>query len=152
MPAVLDLPRARNAFTRLNELAAEHPYLLGPTGPDNIGGWIAALEEDAMEHDAQFALRLPASVIERLDALAERLRQERPGLRMSRADVTRMLILEGLARSDQEEAATARAAQGDASVVESVRTSKALLAAQQRFRAPNAESLPSPATLKPPAP
>ena len=104
---IVDLPRVRRALGWLDELAAAHTHLLGATGPDNTAGWMVVLEDNTMEHNAQFALRLPASVIERLDALAERLRHERPGLRMSRADVTRMLIIEGLSRAENSKESTA---------------------------------------------
>jgi predicted DNA-binding protein len=61
---------------------------------------LAGFEDNLMENDAQFALRLPAEVIARLDALGARLRSQRPGLRLSRADVTRMLILDALGRME----------------------------------------------------
>ncbi len=52
-------------------------------------------------HDQQLGLRLPRVVLERLDRLAEQMRQERPGLRLSRSDVARMLILQGLETADK---------------------------------------------------
>ena len=94
----VDLPRARKALAALDALAAAHPELRGPRGPENIEGWRATLEEHTMQHDSQFALRLPANVVAGLDALAERLRSQHPGVKFSRADVTRMLIVAGLER------------------------------------------------------
>ncbi|HEX9048980.1 MAG TPA: hypothetical protein VF841_00440 [Anaeromyxobacter sp.] len=48
----------------------------------------------------QQAFRLPESMIGRLDRYAERLRRERPGLEVSRADAVRLLLAAAL---DQEE-------------------------------------------------
>ncbi len=42
------------------------------------------------------AFRFPASLARRLDKHAERLARERPGLRVTRADALRMLLVEGL--------------------------------------------------------
>ncbi len=44
--------------------------------------------------------RLPADLVRRLDALAERLSEERPGIEITRSDVVRMLLLRGV---DEEE-------------------------------------------------
>ena len=96
----VDLARVRRALNELDELARTQPQLRGPRGLDNVDGWLATLEAEDMEHDAQFALRLPASVVARLDALGDRLRAEHPGAKFSRADVTRILILEGLDRAE----------------------------------------------------
>ncbi len=48
----------------------------------------------------QQAFRLPESLIDRLNRYAERLRRERPGLEVSRADAVRLLLSRAL---DQEE-------------------------------------------------
>jgi hypothetical protein len=45
-------------------------------------------------------LALPIDVLERVEKLRERLRRERPGFLLSRADVLRNLILESLTRAE----------------------------------------------------
>jgi hypothetical protein len=47
-----------------------------------------------MTNDAQLLVRLPSSVLEDLDALADKL--ARPGVRMGRATIVRMLVMKGL--------------------------------------------------------
>jgi len=54
----------------------------------------------------QLALRLPASLIERLDAHAERMRRSTPGVTLSRADAIRTLLITAL---DAAEAAASKA-------------------------------------------
>jgi predicted DNA-binding protein len=44
----------------------------------------------------QTAFRLPLSLLERLDLHAERLRAEQPGLKITRADVVRLLLTRAL--------------------------------------------------------
>ena len=48
------------------------------------------------EQTRQIAFRLGASLVTRLDAYAEKLSGESPGLNVTRADVARMLLLRGL--------------------------------------------------------
>jgi predicted transcriptional regulator len=52
------------------------------------------------------AFRFSESLVRRLDKHAERLARERPGLRVTRADALRMLLVEGL---DREEARRGKA-------------------------------------------
>lgn len=92
--------RAASAAARVEAAGAANSRLVGSAGPENSVGLLAGGKENSMENDAQFALRLPAEVIARLDALGARLRSQRPGLRLSRADVTRMLILDALGRME----------------------------------------------------
>ena len=97
----VDLDRVRAALARLDRLAADHPELLhgdgGPVPPDDAeAAWIDTLEQ-AM-NDKQVAFRLPSELVGRLDEYAEQMRRENPGMRVTRADVVRMLLSRGLAR------------------------------------------------------
>jgi len=42
------------------------------------------------------SLRLPVEIIEQLDALADSLKKEQPGINVTRADAARVLLLRGL--------------------------------------------------------
>lgn len=44
--------------------------------------------------------RLPDSLVKRLEQHAERLQREQPGLRITRADALRLLVLEALERAE----------------------------------------------------
>ena len=91
----IDLAAVRESRERLRRLAAEHPELIGPAGPENRAGWLAALEEDAMANTTQYTFRLPNELIERLDAYAARLAQEQ-AMPVTRADVVKQLLTRGL--------------------------------------------------------
>lgn len=54
-----------------------------------------------MANESQIALRLPADLLARLDRLAEQWRAERPGMRMTRSDVLRVLVLQALERAER---------------------------------------------------
>lgn len=45
--------------------------------------------------------RLPAALVRRLDRHAERLAKAQPGLRITRADVVRMLLERGLSAAEK---------------------------------------------------
>lgn len=47
--------------------------------------------------------RLPGPLVKRLDRHAERLRRETPGLRVTRADVVRLLLERGLEAAELKE-------------------------------------------------
>jgi len=51
----------------------------------------------------QVAVRFPADLLGRLERYLERLRGERPGLTVSRADVVRMLVHERLSEIEAED-------------------------------------------------
>lgn len=57
--------------------------------------------------NVQTAIRLPTSLIDGVDEYAERLRRRTPGIKITRSDAVRMLLLRGL------EEATRRARSGD---------------------------------------
>jgi hypothetical protein len=89
---VVDLPRVRRAFARLEKLAAEHPEAFRLTEPE----WRAVLaREEAMAVSKVVPVRLPAEIIARIDAHARRLR-ELTGLEPSRSEVVKLLIDRGL--------------------------------------------------------
>lgn len=48
------------------------------------------------EPTRQAAFRLPETLLNRLDELAAAMSRERPGLKITRADVVRMLLVRGL--------------------------------------------------------
>jgi hypothetical protein len=51
----------------------------------------------------QIAFRLTEGLLSRLDRLAKRLSGERPGLRVTRTDVVRMLLTRGLDEAEGRE-------------------------------------------------
>jgi metal-responsive CopG/Arc/MetJ family transcriptional regulator len=50
--------------------------------------------------DEQIVVRLPSSLLERLDAYADRMRREMPGPAWKRSDVVRMLLTKALDASE----------------------------------------------------
>ena len=48
----------------------------------------------------QIGFRFPKALIERIDRHTELLREERPGMTVSRADVVRILLIEALDRRE----------------------------------------------------
>ncbi len=55
---------------------------------------------DKQEQRVQTAIRLPESLLKRLDKLAERM--SRPGLTITRAEVLRLAALKGVERLEAE--------------------------------------------------
>jgi hypothetical protein len=53
------------------------------------------------QQDAQFVVRLPQNLSDRVDAYAERLRAEQPGPAWKRSDVVRLLLARALDASDK---------------------------------------------------
>ena len=49
-----------------------------------------------MENDEQIVVRLPKTHVERVDAHAQRMKAEQPGLRITRSDVVRVLLARAL--------------------------------------------------------
>ena len=52
-----------------------------------------------MNNDRQVAFRLPSSLVEKIDAQVEDWSANQPGLRVTRADVVRALLVRGLAEN-----------------------------------------------------
>ena len=98
---LVDLPRVRRALAELDRLADEHPGLTGPSSAENRAGWEAVLQEDEMVAAKMVAFRLHKELIERLDAYAERMAAQ-TGITVTRSDVAKKLITEGLARAESE--------------------------------------------------
>lgn len=102
------------ARRRLDALVAQHPELVGPTGPDNVNAWIETLEsieegtDMAKEPTQQVAFRLPDSLIARLDQHVERMSKEHPGLDFSRADAVRSLLTRALDQIEGSSSPTKR--------------------------------------------
>lgn len=93
----MDLVAVRAARARLDALVREHPELRGPSGANNIDGWVTTLERDeAMADTEQVAFRLPKALVARLDAYAARLADEQPGMSFTRTDVVRVLLTKAL--------------------------------------------------------
>lgn len=98
---LVDLAQVRAARARLDAVVREHPECQGPKGPQNVRGWEAALEEDerktmSSEPTIQCAFRLPASLVERLDAHAVHMSEKNPGVTFTRADAVRLLLTSAL--------------------------------------------------------
>ena len=94
----VDLGAVRAAREALGKLGERYPELRGPPGEENRAAWEATLE-DAMtnrEQDEQLVVRLSRSLLERVDAYAERLRDEQPGPAWKRSDVVRLLLTRAL--------------------------------------------------------
>lgn len=91
------------AERRLDDLAAQHPELRGPSSAANVDAWIEALEHDerghtpmAKEDTEQVAFRFPRALLARVDRHVERMNREHPGLGASRADAVRTLLTRAL--------------------------------------------------------
>lgn len=55
------------------------------------------------DHDAQLVVRLPQALVERLDAYAERMREELPGAKFKRAEAVRVLLTRALDTIERSE-------------------------------------------------
>lgn len=96
------------SLARLDKIAAEHPELVttGANTEDNRAAWEASLADleqgDNMtppkerESTTQVAFRLPDSLIERIDNHVERMRDQLPGIEITRADAVRSLLTRAL--------------------------------------------------------
>jgi hypothetical protein len=98
----IDWQVVREARARLAELARQHPELTGPSNPENVAAWedvLRADEEGATMSpntnpkvmDERFALRLPAELLERLDAYLDQVKRESGG-RPGRSDIIRTAL------------------------------------------------------------
>jgi len=99
-----DLAAIKAALKQLDDIARDHPELVSsaPPFPEDIRGWEETLRE--MEDDMatkQVAFRLPLELVDRLDAFAERMKNESPGLRVTRADAARLLLTRALDAQDR---------------------------------------------------
>jgi len=98
-PRRVDFARVRRARERLDELAREHPELVG-MGDAGVAQWERTLAEregrTMGEETKQAAFRLPVSLLARLDAYAEQMGVEQPGMTFTRADALRVLLTRAL--------------------------------------------------------
>lgn len=95
----VDLGNVREARKVLQQIAKEHPELLGERGPENVKEWESILEENEMGKTTLVAFRLENELLKRIDAYAKRLEEETPGIKLARADAVRALLLRGWKRS-----------------------------------------------------
>lgn len=99
---VVDVEAVRLARANLRAIAAAYPSMIGPQREANVDGWEVDLEEneamarDNENNDTQIVFRLPQSLLDRLDAYADKQRDSLPGSKFSRADALRVLISKGL--------------------------------------------------------
>ncbi len=98
----IDLAAVRQARSSLRKLAEDFPELRAFSSRANRAKWEDALE-DVMAtkktggvSDEQLVVRLPKALLDRVDAYAERLREEQPGPAWKRSDVVRMLLARAL--------------------------------------------------------
>lgn len=98
----VDLAAVRQARASLRKLAEDFPELRATSSRTNRTKWEEALEDLTMAakkaggQDEQLVVRLPKALLDRVDAYAERLRDEQPGPAWKRSDVVRMLLARGL--------------------------------------------------------
>ena len=102
----VELATIRNARLALGQVAKEFPELRAPSSRTNRAVWEDALEDavarakktgDAKEEqDEQLVVRLPKSLLERVDGYAEELRETQPGPAWRRSDVVRLLLAHAL--------------------------------------------------------
>jgi hypothetical protein len=94
----IDLGAVRLARANLRRLGREHPELTTKPSKANRRAWeteVEAMMGDETK-DEQIVVRLPGSLLERLDAYADRMRREMPGPSWKRSDVVRMLLAKAL--------------------------------------------------------
>ena len=98
----IDLDAVRQARAALTKLAEDFPELVGEPDESNRALWEEALEEilatkkTGAVSEEQIVVRLPKALLDRVDAYAERLRDEQPGPAWRGSDVVRMLLAKGL--------------------------------------------------------
>lgn len=98
----VDLAAVRAARRSLAKLAEDFPELRAPASRGNRTTWEEALEDimattkGTRAQDEQLVVRLPKALLDRVDAYAERLREEQPGPAWKRSDVVRLLMARAL--------------------------------------------------------
>jgi len=96
----VDVARVAAALDQLDALAVEHPEAF--QGRD-AAAWTTILEGAQTmtpEQTYQTAVRLPVSILERVDAYTERMHREIPGAKFTRTDAIRMLLVQALEAQD----------------------------------------------------
>jgi hypothetical protein len=94
----VDWAAVRTARANLRRLARAHPELTTKPNEANRRAWETELETMMTDdtNDEQMVVRLPAALLERVDAYAGRLRREMPGPSWKRSDVVRLLLARAL--------------------------------------------------------
>ena len=98
----IDLDAVRQARDALAKLAEDFPELVGEPGESNRAVWEEALEDilatkkTGAVSEEQIVVRLPKTLLDRVDAYADRLREEQAGPAWRRSDVVRLLLAKGL--------------------------------------------------------
>lgn len=110
MTKPVDLAAVRASRARLRALAAAHPELCGEPGADNVSGWTQTLTEDEerMAKSEQLAIRMDEDLVARIDAHMEQMQALMPGVKMTRADAIRALILKALGPEEKPKRKGAR--------------------------------------------
>jgi hypothetical protein len=98
----VNLGAVREARASLQRLAREHPELAGAPGRTNRTGWESELEDAMADEtkDEQIVVRLPKSLLDRIDAQVDQLRRAMPGPSWKRSDVVRLLLERSLDKAD----------------------------------------------------
>lgn len=97
------------ALRRLDVIAANHPELTGPIGPDNVNDWIDVLDEDKdvslmpTEPTEQVAFRFAVRLIKRIDSHVKRMGRAERGVKFTRADAVRDLVTRALDQIESKE-------------------------------------------------
>ena len=98
----IDLDAVRQARDALAKLAEDFPELVGEPGESNRAVWEEALEDilatkkTSAVSEEQIVVRLPKTLLDLVDAYADRLREEQAGPAWRRSDVVRLLLAKGL--------------------------------------------------------
>jgi hypothetical protein len=99
---VVDLARARKAQAtlerRLDALAGQG---VRPIPVEELEGLIMAKTKEREGETQPVAFRLETELLKRLDEHAKRMAAETPGLKLTRTDVVRVLLLKGLDAEDK---------------------------------------------------
>lgn len=69
-----------------------------------------------MNHDKQVAFRLPSDLVEQIDAQARSWSEQKPGMRVTRADVVRAILVQSLGWEANHEQLQAHAAKPQAAI------------------------------------
>lgn len=106
MKKPIDWAAVGRARRRLVEIKLKHPEVAGDA---NKHDWIEILDKDtAMAETQQTAFRLPVELLSRLDKHAKRLQVASPGMTITRADVVRMLLTQGLDEAEKQKHSSKR--------------------------------------------
>ncbi len=98
----IDLAKVQAARKQLQDIARDHPELLGESSPENVKGWESILQEDEMAKTTLVAFRLDNELLKRIDAYAKRIEEQSPGIKLARADAVRAILLRGLEELENE--------------------------------------------------